>query len=555
MNNDLKIAEMNEMRPIVEIAKQLELQDDELECYGRYKAKVSSSLFERVKDQKDGKLILVTAINPTPAGEGKSTTTIGLVDGLQKLGKKVVGALREPSLGPVFGLKGGATGGGYSQVVPMSDINLHFTGDMHAITAANNLIAAMLDNSIYQGNELNIDPTSVVHQRCLDMNDRSLRDITIAQGKKINGIERKDSFCITVATELMAVLCLAKDLKDFERRVGEMVIAYTYDKKPVTVDDIHATGAVSVVMKDALKPNLVQSLEHAPFLIHGGPFANIAHGCNSILATSLALKLGDYVVTEAGFGADLGAEKFLDIKCRTGNLHPSAVVLVATIRALKMHGGLSKEELDQSNPQAMLKGIANMEKHIETIEAFHLPYVVSLNRFEKDSVEELDAFASYCKEHNIPFELSEGYAKGSDGMLALSNHVIKLCEQENDFAMLYDEKESIPNKILKVAQTVYGAKSVEYSEEALEKIALFEQANVDKVPVCIAKTPLSLSDDKTLKNRPRDFVLHVKDLRLSKGAGFLVVYTGTVLTMPGLPKKPAANDMGLEDDGTIYGLF
>lgn len=555
MNQDLKIAQDATLEDIRVIAKKAGIPEKYLETYGNDKAKVNTQLYKDLEDKKDGKLILVTAINPTKAGEGKSTTTIGLADGLQKIGKNVMACLREPSLGPVFGLKGGATGGGYAQVVPMESINLHFTGDMHAITSANNLIAAMLDNSIYQGNPLNIDPNHVVWKRCMDMNDRTLRSITIAQDKKTNGVERKDGFVITVATEVMAILCLSKDIHDFEDRIGKCVVAYTYDNKPVTVKDIHAEGAAAVLMKDAIKPNLVQTLEHTPVLIHGGPFANIAHGCNSIIATKLALKLSDYVVTEAGFGADLGAEKFLDIKCRAAGLHPNAVVIVATVRALKMHGGVESEDLEKENVEALLKGAANLEKHVETIQSFGLPFVIAINKFAKDTPAEVDALMNWCHEHNYPVSEADGWANGGEGMKDLANQIVKTCEEENHYKPLYDVNNSIKDKIFTIASKVYGAKDVEYTPEAEEKIAYFKTQGWDKLPVCMAKTPNSLTDDAKIKGRPEGFTIHVKDISISAGAGFVVVYTGNIMTMPGLPKDPAAVHMGIDENGNTFGLF
>ena len=555
MNNDLKIAQAAVLEDMKTIAAKAGIDEKYLEPYGNDKAKLSNELKETVKDNPDGKLILVTAINPTKAGEGKSTTTIGLADGLAKAGKNVMACLREPSLGPVFGLKGGATGGGYAQVVPMEAINLHFTGDMHAITTANNLIAAVLDNSIFQGNPLNIDPNKVVWKRCMDMNDRTLRDITIGQKKKSNGVEREDHFVITVATEVMAILCLSKDLKDFEERISRCVVAYTYDDQPVTVKDIGAAGAATVVMKEAIKPNLVQTLEHTPVLVHGGPFANIAHGCHSVAATTLALKLADYVVTEAGFGADLGAEKFLDIKCRSAALKPSAVVIVATIRALKMHGGVEQADLDTENIEALLKGTENLAKHIESVKAFRLPYVVAVNKFAKDTPAEVKALLDWCHENGHPVAEADGWARGGDGMQELAAEVIRLTEQDNDFTFLYDTDESIEAKIEKISKTVYGADGVEYSDLAKEKIADFVKNGWDKLPVCMAKTPLSLTDDDKLKGRPRGFMIHVKDISISAGAGFVVAYTGNILTMPGLPKVPAAINMGVDENGDTYGLF
>lgn len=555
MNSDLKIAQAAELESIYRIAEKAGIDEKYLEPYGNDKAKIKSDIFEEIKDNKDGKLILVTAITPTKAGEGKSTTTVGLTDGLKTIGKKTMACLREPSLGPVFGLKGGATGGGYAQVVPMESINLHFTGDMHAITSADNLIAAMLDNSIYQGNPLNIDPTKVVWKRCLDMNDRTLRSVTIGQKKKANGVEREDSFVITVATEVMAILCLSRDLKDFEERIGRCIVAYTYDDEPVTVKDIQADGAAAVIMKDALKPNLVQTLEHTPVLVHGGPFANIAHGCNSVIATKMALKLADYVVTEAGFGADLGAEKFLDIKCRSANLKPDAVVIVATIRALKMHGGVEQEDLETENVDALLKGIGNLQKHIESVKEYNLPYIVAINKFAKDSPAEVDALLNWCKENGHPAAMADGWANGGKGMTELAEKVTEITEQPNSFAPIYDCSESIKDKISKISRKIYGADGVKYTKKAAEKIALYEKYGWDKLPVCMAKTPLSLTDDENLKGRPEHFDIHVKDISISAGAGFVVVYTGNILTMPGLPKVPAAANMGIDENGNTYGLF
>lgn len=555
MKTDIQIAQENSMEKIDKISQGISIHPDHLEMMGHYKAKISLAAMKERENKPDGKLILVTAINPTPAGEGKSTTTIGLVDGLASLNQSVIGCLREPSLGPVFGLKGGATGGGYAQVVPMEEINLHFTGDMHAITTANNLIAAVLDNHLYQGNELDIDPNKVVWQRCLDMNDRTLREITIAQNKKSNGVERADSFCITVATEVMAVFCLSENLKDFEEKIGRCVVAYTTQGIPVTVSDLGVQGAVSIVMKEAIKPNLVQTLEKNPVLIHGGPFANIAHGCNSIIATKLGLKLADYVVTEAGFGADLGAEKFLDIKCRLANLNPSAIVLVATIRALKMHGGLSKEELDHPHLEALSLGMGNLEKHIESIQAFNLPCVVALNRFSQDHDDEVAFVKGWCEEKGVAFAESEGWAKGSQGTQALAKKVIELCKTESNLHFVYEDNDSLEEKILKITKTIYGGKGVVFSEEAKEDLALMEKYGWDKLPVCMAKTPMSLSDDPSLLGRPEGFDLHVKKLKVSLGAGFVVVYTGNIMTMPGLPKKPAALNMTIEESGKISGLF
>ncbi len=554
MNNDLVIAQNATLEDIYEIAKKAGIEESVLEPYGRDKAKVDVNALD-LSDKKDGKLILVTAITPTKAGEGKSTTTIGLVDGLSKIGKKAMACLREPSLGPVFGLKGGATGGGYAQVIPMESINLHFTGDMHAVTTANNLIAAMLDNSIYQGNPLNIDPTKVVWKRCLDMNDRTLRDITIAQKKKTNGVEREDHFVITVATEVMAILCLSKDIHDFEKRISECVVAYTYDDEPVTVGQIDAAGAATVVMKEALKPNLVQTLEHTPVLIHGGPFANIAHGCNSVIATTTALKLSDYVVTEAGFGADLGAEKFMDIKCRAAGLTPNAVVIVATVRALKMHGGVEVDALGEENVEALLKGTANLQKHIESIQTFGVPYVIAINKFAKDTPAEVEALLNWCKENNHPVSEADGWANGGSGMTELAEMVVEKCNEESHYAPIYDVNSSIEEKVTTIATKIYGAKDVEFSDEAKQKIEVYKQHGWDKLPVCMAKTQNSLSDDAKLIGRPTDFTVHVRDINISKGAGFVVIYTGNVLTMPGLPKVPAAVNMGIDEKGETYGLF
>ncbi len=555
MNHDLEIAQAATLENIYTIAEKAGIAAEYLIPYGSDKAKLSAKLQEDLKDRKDGKLVLVTAVTPTPAGEGKSTTTIGLIDGLSKLNKNVMGCLREPSQGPVFGLKGGAAGGGHAQVVPMESINLHFTGDMHAITTCTNLIAAILDNSIYQGNPLNIDPERVVWKRCLDMNDRTLRSITIAQDKKSNGVERKDHFVITVATEVMAILCLSADLKDFEERIGRAVVAYNYDGEPVTVKDLGCAGAAAVVMKDAVLPNLVQTLEHTPVLVHGGPFANIAHGCNSIIATRTALKLADYVVTEAGFGADLGAEKFLDIKCRAAGLKPSAVVVVATIRALKMHGGIELDALGEENVEAMLKGTENLEKHIESLKAFGVPYVVSINRFTADTEAEIDALLGWCRDNGHPAALCEAWAEGGEGAKALAEEVIRLCDGESDYAPIYTLDESIEDKINRIATVVYGADGVEFSDAAKEKIAFYTAQGWDKLPVCMAKTQNSLSDDAKLKGRPRGFTVKVRDMDISRGAGFIVVYTGTVLTMPGLPKVPAAVNMGVDEEGKSFGIF
>ena len=552
---DLEIAQECVMEPIVDIAKKAGIGEDDLELYGKYKAKVSLDVLNRKKDQPDGKLILVTAINPTKAGEGKSTTTVGLVDGFRRLGKNAMVALREPSLGPVFGLKGGATGGGYAQVVPMEDINLHFTGDMHAITTCNNLISACLDNHIHQGNELDIDVDRVVWKRVLDMNDRTLRQIEIGLGPKANGVERKDGFNITVASEVMAILCLSNSLMDLKERLGNILVAYNTKGEPVYAKDLGIAGALAMVMKDAIKPNLVQTLEHNPVLIHGGPFANIAHGCNSVLATKTCLKLADYVITEAGFGADLGAEKFLDIKCRLADLTPSAVVIVATIRALKQHGGVEFEDLKTENVDAMLAGCENLAKHIETIQAFGLPYVVAINEFATDTAAEVEALQNWCKQHHHPMALSQVWAKGGEGAVALAQEVLQLCEAENHFQPIYDVNESIEDKIYKIAHTCYGAGAVEYSEEAKAQMETYRKLGWDHLPICMAKVPTSLTDQAKIYGAPKDFTITIREFRPSIGAGFLVALTGSVMTMPGLPKKPAANNMDIDEAGNISGLF
>ena len=552
---DLEIAQECKMEHIRDIAAKIGVGEEDLEYYGNYKAKVSLDLLHRNEGKEDGKLILVTAINPTKAGEGKSTTTVGLGDALNRLGKKTMIALREPSLGPVFGLKGGAAGGGYAQVVPMEDINLHFTGDMHAITTANNLISACLDNHIHQGNELDIDIENITWKRCLDMNDRTLRHITIGQGPKANGVERVDGFNITVASEVMAVLCLSTSLKDLKERLGNMLVAFNSKKEPIYVKDLGIEGALAMVMKDAIKPNMVQTLEHNPVLIHGGPFANIAHGCNSILATRTCLKLADYTVTEAGFGADLGAEKFLDIKCRFGGLKPNAVVIVATIRALKQHGNVAYEDLKDENVEAMLTGCENLAKHIDTVKQFGLPYIVAINEFASDTPAEVEALQNWCKEHQHPMSLSQVWAKGGEGALDLANQLVELCAEENSYAPLYDVEQSIEEKITAIATRVYGAKEVAFTEEAKEQIALYTSLGWDKMPICMAKTQMSLSDDAKVYGAPKDFTITVRELRPSLGAGFLVALTGKILTMPGLPKMPAANNMDIDEKGHIEGLF
>ena len=555
MLSDLEIAQQAKILKIKEIAAKVGLTEDDLELYGNYKAKIH--LDKLNSDRKDAKLILVTAINPTPAGEGKSTTTIGLADAMNKIGKNTVVALREPSFGPVLGVKGGAAGGGYAQVIPMEDINLHFTGDLHAITTATNAIAAMLDNHIQQGNELGIDPTRIILHRCLDMNDRALRNVIVGLGGPTNGVPREDHFDITVASEVMAVLCLATSLEDFKKRIARMVIAYTYDKKPVTVEDIKATGAVTLIMKDALMPNLVQTLEHTPTLIHGGPFANIAHGCNSVIATKTALKMGDYVVTEAGFGADLGAEKFLDIKCRMADLHPSCVVIVATIRALKMHGGVEKKDLAIENVEALLKGITNLEKHIENIGKYNLPYVVAINKFGTDTDEEIEALANWAKEHNHPVALSEVFAKGGAGGVELAEKVVKEIELHDGaerFAPIYDAALPIKDKIVAICTKIYGADGVEFTTTAKNQMAAIKRNGWDNLPICIAKTQYSLSDNPKLLARPTNFTITIRELKPSIGAGFIVALSGDIMTMPGLPKEPAANKMDVVN-GKAVGLF
>lgn len=553
--SDLEIAQECVLEPIEKVAAKIDIPADCLEHYGKYKAKLSFDFIKELENREMGKLVLVTAINPTKAGEGKSTTTVGLGDALNQIGKRTMMALREPSLGPVFGLKGGAAGGGYAQVVPMEDINLHFTGDMHAITTANNLVCAMIDNHIHQGNELNIDPEKITFKRCLDMNDRTLRDITIGQGSKANGVERKDGFNITVASEVMAALCLASDLMDLKKRFGEMLVAYTYDDQPVYIKDLKCEGAMAMVMKDAILPNIVQTLEHNPVLIHGGPFANIAHGCNSVIATKACLRLADYTVTEAGFGADLGAEKFLDIKCRLADLHPNAVVIVATVRALKQHGGVAYEDLKEENVQALLDGCQNLAKHIDTIQQFGLPYVIAINQFVSDTEKEIEALENWCQENGHPMSLSTVWADGGKGAIDLANKVVELCEKENNYAPLYDVDKSIEEKITTIAQKVYGADGVEFTEEAKKQIEIFNKNGWDKLPICMAKTQMSLSDDGSVMGRPTGFKITVRELRPSLGAGFIVALTGKVLTMPGLPKHPSALDMDIDENGKITGLF
>ena len=556
MKTDIQIAQEAILKPIQEIAEQLDLTMDELELYGKYKAKISDEYLDRIKDNKDGKLVLVTAINPTPAGEGKTTTTVGLGQAFGKLGKKAVIALREPSLGPCFGIKGGAAGGGYAQVVPMEDLNLHFTGDFHAITSANNLLAALLDNHIQQGNELRIDTRQVVWKRCLDMNDRVLRNVVVGLGNKLDGVVREDHFVITVASEIMAILCLATDMEDLKKRLAAIVVAYDYDGKPVTAGDLQAVGAMAALLKDALKPNLIQTLEHTPALVHGGPFANIAHGCNSVRATKAALKMADYVITEAGFGADLGAEKFFDIKCRIAGLKPDAVVLVATIRALKYNGGVKKEELSKPDLNALKAGICNLEKHIENLQKYDVPVVVTLNAFVTDSEEEITFVRNFCEERNCDFALSEVWEKGGDGGIELANTVLHTLEtKESNFKVLYDENLPIREKISIIAREIYGADDVSFVGSTTKQIKQLEELGFGNLPICMAKTQYSLSDDQTLLGRPEHFTLTVRDLYVSAGAGFIVALTGNVMTMPGLPKKPAAYSIDVDDEGMITGLF
>ena len=554
MLSDIQIAQEAKMLPISEIAKKLDITSDELEFYGKYKAKLSDELAERLKDKKDGKLVLVTAINPTPAGEGKTTTTVGVGQAMELIGKKAVIALREPSLGPVFGVKGGAAGGGYAQVVPMEDINLHFTGDMHAITSANNLLCALLDNHLQQGNTLGIDPRRVVIKRCLDMNDRALRNITIGLGGKVNGVPREDGFIITVASEVMAILCLCENVEDLKTRLGNILVAYTYTGAPVFAKDLNAQGAMAALLKDAIKPNLVQTLENTPAVMHGGPFANIAHGCNSVRATKLGLKLGDYCITEAGFGSDLGAEKFLDIKCRLAGLSPSAIVIVATVRALKYNGGVAKADLAAENLEALNKGIVNLGAHIENMKKYGVPVVVAINRFGTDSEAELDAIAKYCEEKGADFALSEVFAKGGKGGIELAEKIVEACEKPSDFKPIYDTALSIKEKITAIATTIYGAKGVTFTDGAEKNIKEIEELGKN-MPVCIAKTQYSLSDDAALLGRPEGFTVTIREVKISAGAGFVVALAGSIMTMPGLPKVPAANNIDVETDGKITGLF
>lgn len=555
MKTDVEIAQEAAMRPIQEIAAKLGITDDELELYGKYKAKVTPEAFARVKGEPNGKLILVTAINPTPAGEGKTTTSVGLADAFHRLGKKTAVALREPSLGPCFGLKGGAAGGGYAQVVPMEDINLHFTGDFHAITTAHNLLAAVIDNHIQQGNALDIDVRRIVWKRVLDLNDRALRNVVIGLGGKAHGVPRETGFDITVASEMMAILCLSTSLMDMKRRLGEILVAYSRDGRPIRAKELGVTGALTLLFKDAIKPNLVQTLEGTPAFVHGGPFANIAHGCNSVMATQYALKFADVVVTEAGFGADLGAEKFLDIKCRFAGLKPDAVVIVATVRALKMHGGLPKDQLATRDMAALEKGLANLTKHIENIQKYGLPAVVAINAFPTDTKEELDFVEQACNKLGAEVALSEVWAKGGEGGLALAKKVLAATEQPNNFHFIYDVEKSIPEKIETITREIYGGDGVDFTPAAKKQLAEIEELGFDKMPVCMAKTQYSLSDDATKLGRPTGFRITVKELRVSAGAGFIVALTGNILTMPGLPKHPAAENMDIDEDGKITGLF
>lgn len=555
MKTDVQIAQEAQMKPIVEVASQLDISDDELELYGKYKAKISPDVLERLKDRPNGKLVLVTAINPTPAGEGKTTTNVGLSMALNKLGKKTITTLREPSLGPCFGIKGGAAGGGYSQVVPMDDINLHFTGDFHAITSAHNLLAAMLDNHIHQGNALDIVTKKIVWKRVMDMNDRSLRHIIVGLGKKGDGVMRESGFDITVASEIMAILCLATDIEDLKARLSRMVVAYNSKGETVTAGDLQATGAMALLLKDAIKPNLVQTLENTPAIIHGGPFANIAHGCNSVMATQTALKLGDYVVTEAGFGADLGAEKFFDIKCRYAGLKPDVAVIVATVRALKMNGGVAKDNLAEENLDALKAGSANLLRHLDNVAKYGVPAVVAINRFPTDTEAELELLRNLCKEKGIDVVLSEVFAKGGEGGMELAKEVINICEnQKSDFHTLYDVNDSIEDKMNTIATEIYGADGVDFTADALKQVRELEKLGLDRLPICVAKTQYSFTDDPKKLGAPKNFRITVREVKVSAGAGFIVALTGSIMTMPGLPKVPAANGMDILSDGTIIGL-
>lgn len=556
VKSDIEIAQSAEMKPIIQIAEKIGLTDDDLELYGKYKAKLSSDTLNKIQGNPNGKIILVTAINPTPAGEGKSTVTVGLGDAFSQLGKKVMIAMREPSLGPTMGVKGGAAGGGYSQVLPMDEINLHFTGDLHAITTANNALAALIDNHIQQGNELQIDQRRIVWKRALDLNDRALRNVIIGLGGPMQGVPREDGFDITVASEIMAVLCLAKDLKDLKRRLSEMVVAYNMEKQPVTVSQLGVEGALALILKDAVKPNLVQTIEHTPALVHGGPFANIAHGCNSVIATTAASKLADFVITEAGFGADLGAEKFLHIKARNGDVLPEAVVVVATIRALKMHGGVGKQDLNNENVEALIAGFANLKKHVQTIRSFGLPVVVAINKFISDTNLEVDTLLELCEKEAVQVALTEVWEKGGKGGIALAEKLLKAIESHNEeYAPLYNVSDSIEEKIRSIVQKVYGGKDVEFSSKAKKQMKDFEQYGWDGLPICMAKTQYSLSDDPSKLGRPTDFTVSVRELKPSIGAGFLVALTGDVMTMPGLPKQPAALKIDVDDKGNAIGLF
>ena len=556
MKTEIQIAQEAELMHIKDVAASIGISEEELEFYGKYKAKLSDELWENVKDRKDGKLVLVTAINPTPAGEGKTTITVGLGEAFAKMNKKAIIALREPSLGPCFGIKGGAAGGGYAQVLPMEDLNLHFTGDFHAITSANNLLAAMLDNHIQQGNALGIDPRNIVWKRCVDMNDRVLRNIVVGLGNKMDGMVREDHFVITVASEIMAILCLADDLADLKRRLGRIIVAYTFEGNPVTADDLQATGAMTALLKDAIKPNMIQTLEHTPALVHGGPFANIAHGCNSVRATKLALKISDITITEAGFGADLGAEKFMDIKCRKAGLKPDAVVLVATVRALKYNGGVAKQDLGEENLEALKKGIVNLEKHIENIQKYGVPVVVTLNSFVTDTEAENEFIRSFCEERDCEFALAKVWEKGGEGGIELAEKVLDTLEnKESNFHVLYEDELSLTEKIEKISKEIYGANGVVYEPAAKKQLAKIEEMGFGHFPICMAKNQYSLSDDAKKLGRPENFDIHIREVYVSAGAGFVVALTGAVMTMPGLPKVPAANNIDVTDDGKITGLF
>lgn len=556
MKTDIQIAQEAELMHIKDVAASIGISEEELEFYGKYKAKLSDELWENVKDRKDGKLVLVTAINPTPAGEGKTTITVGLGEAFAKMNKKAIIALREPSLGPCFGIKGGAAGGGYAQVLPMEDLNLHFTGDFHAITSANNLLAAMLDNHIQQGNALGIDPRNIVWKRCVDMNDRVLRNIVVGLGNKMDGMVREDHFVITVASEIMAILCLADDLADLKRRLGRIIVAYTFEGNPVTADDLQTTGAMTALLKDAIKPNMIQTLEHTPALVHGGPFANIAHGCNSVRATKLALKISDITITEAGFGADLGAEKFMDIKCRKAGLKPDAVVLVATVRALKYNGGVAKQDLGEENLEALKKGIVNLEKHIENIQKYGVPVVVTLNSFVTDTEAENEFIRSFCEERDCEFALAKVWEKGGEGGIELAEKVLDTLEnKESNFHVLYEDELSLTEKIEKISKEIYGANGVVYEPAAKKQLAKIEEMGFGHFPICMAKNQYSLSDDAKKLGRPENFDIHIREVYVSAGAGFVVALTGAVMTMPGLPKVPAANNIDVTDDGKITGLF